>query len=205
MHKQAVAVLAAALLIAAPAFAKDKKNILPAYILTARTVAVLIDPSAGVSIDDPQANRIAQKDVETALLNWGRLVPVMSTRGADLVIVVRKGHGRVAQPTISDPRQNNRIGAVVPFDNGVGVGAQQGHPPASTTPSPGDQVPHPQAEIGSTDDSFLVYRGDVDDPLSSAPAWRYTASDALQSPSVPAVDRFRKAIADAEKAAQKGP
>ncbi len=31
------------------------------------------------------------------------------------------------------------------------------------------------------------------------PVWRYTAKNALQSPSVPAVDEFKKAITEAEK------
>ncbi|HXZ81370.1 MAG TPA: hypothetical protein VEG30_15685 [Terriglobales bacterium] len=42
-------------------------------------------------------------------------------------------------------------------------------------------------------------------PLDSPPAWRYTAKDALRSPSVPAVAKFRKAIEDAEKHQGKKP
>ena len=81
-------------------FAKDKKkNTLPAYVLNARTVAVVIDPHAGFSIDNPQANRDAQKDVESALLNWGRFNPVLNAENADLIIVVRKGTGRLASET----------------------------------------------------------------------------------------------------------
>lgn len=206
MQKRTIALFAVVLLTTATGFAKDKKkNVLPAYVLTARTVTVIIDPNVGVSVDDPLANRTAQKDVETAILNWGRFQTVMSGMEPDLIIVVRKGSGRVARPTISDPRQNDRLGAIVPFDNGASIGAQQGHPPASSNPTPADQTPHPEAQIGSTDDYFAVYRGDVNQPLDSPPAWRYVASDALQSPSVPAVDKFRQAIADAEKAASKGP
>jgi hypothetical protein len=33
--------------------------------------------------------------------------------------------------------------------------------------------------------------------------WRYIAKDALRGPNVPAVDQFRKAIDDSEKAAAK--
>jgi hypothetical protein len=214
MQKRTIALLAVALLMATTGFAKDKKkSVLPAYVLTARTVAVIIDPAAGVSVDDPLANRVAQKDVETAILNWGRFQTLMSGQEPDLIIVVRKGSGRVARPTISDPRQNDNAGSITPFDNGAAIGVQHGRPvdPQSGRPAdpqssgPADQTPHPQAQIGSSDDSFAVYQGNVDKPLDAPPAWRYVASDALQPHSVPAVEKFRKAIADAEKAASKGP
>jgi hypothetical protein len=166
-----------------------------------------------VSVGDPLANRVAQKDVETAILNWGRFQTVMNGQGADLIIVVGKGSGRVARPTISDPRQNDNAGSITSYDNGVAIGAQHGRPVDPQTGRPVDpqtsgaanQTPHPEAQIGSSDDSFAVYRGDVEKPLDSPPAWRYVASDALQPHSVPAVEKFRKAIADAEKAASKGP
>lgn len=174
-------------------------------MLTARTVTVIIDPTAGVSVDDPLANRVAQKDVETALLNWGRFQTLMSGQEADLIIVVRKGHQRMAEPTISDPRQNDNAGSITPFENGAAIGVQHGRSPGQTTSGATDQTPHPQAEIGTSDDSFAVYRGDVSNPLDAPPAWRYIAGDALQPHSVPAVEKFRKAIAEAEKAAAKGP
>ena len=206
MLNRAVALVAVCLLTGTTAFAKNKKPILPVYVLTARTVTVIIDPGAGISVDDPRANQIAQRDVEAALMNWGRFeVRTVAGQGADLIVVVRRGQAHSVEPTISNPRQNDRMGSITPIDGGVGIDAQQGHPPPdSPVPSPG-QTPSPQIEAGSTQDTFTVYRGDIDQPLDTAPAWRYTASDALQSPSVPAVDRFRKAIADAEKAAQKGP
>ncbi len=90
-------------------FAKDKtKNVLPDYVLQAKTVAVIIDPNAGISIDDPRANQMAQKDVEAAFLKWGRFEPVSDPKTADLVVVVRKGNGRLMDETIPDPRQNER-------------------------------------------------------------------------------------------------
>jgi hypothetical protein len=46
---------------------------------------------------------------------------------------------------------------------------------------------------------FVVYRGKIDDTLDYPAVWRYIAKDALRSPSVPAVDVFRKLIAEAEK------
>jgi len=207
MHKRAAAVFAVSLLLATAGFAKDKKkSIMPAYVLSAHTVAVIIDPTAGISVDDPRANQIAQKDVETAILSWGRFEPILSTQHADLIIVVRKGHGRLAEPTISDPRQNNRVGAANATDNAVGIGVQQGRQPnLSGSTGPPDDTPHSQIEGGGSDDSFIVYQGGVDNPLDSTAAWRYVRKDGLQSPSVPAVDQFRKAVAEADKAAAKNP
>jgi hypothetical protein len=204
MRKRTSILHAVVLLLVSSAFAKDKtKSTMPVYVVHARTVAVIIDPDAGISVDDPQANHVAQKDVETALLNWGRFEPVMGTSAADLVIVVRKGHVRLVDETIPDPRQNNRAGAINPIDNGIAIGAQHGRQPNSSN-APPDSSPArspSQTEIGSSDDSFTVYKGDVDKPLDSAPAWRYLAKDGLRPHTVPAVDAFRKALAEADKAA----
>jgi hypothetical protein len=199
------------LLVAVPVLAKSKDKTLPPYILQAHTVAVIVEPGAGIDPEDPRANQVAQKDVETALMNWGRFTPVMGPVGADLIIVVRKGHRRLVDETISDPRQNSRVGVINPTDNGVGVGAQSGRPPGiGGSPSgplqPGSQSQAPQApqtqmEIGGVDDSFTVFDGTVAKPLNGAPGWRYMAPDGLRSHSVPAVEEFRKAVAAAEKAA----
>ncbi len=207
MHRRASALLAVGLLMGTCLFAKDKaKNTMPAYVLRARTVAVIVDPDAGISVTDPRANQVAQKDVETALLNWGRFDPVISTQMADLIIVVRKGHGRVVDETISDPRQNNRAGVINPTDNGISVGAQHGQQPGlggvgGPNAGSADDTPHSQAEIGGQDDSFTVFEGDIKDPLDAAPAWRYVAKDGLRPHNVPAVEEFRKALAVADKAA----
>ncbi|HEV2276381.1 MAG TPA: hypothetical protein VGR96_19570 [Acidobacteriaceae bacterium] len=204
MLKRASTLLAMSLLVTF-GFAKDKaKSALPGDVLSAQTVAVLIDPNAGLSVDDRQANQVAQKDVETALLNWGRFQPVLGTQTADLIVVLRKGNGRLVNQTIPDPRQNNRAGVITPADNGVSIGAQHGpRPNLSGGPvlGSGPPSPHSQTEVGEVDDSFLVYRGGVEDPLDSTPVWKYIAKDGLRPHNVPAVAAFRKAVAEADKAA----
>jgi hypothetical protein len=200
--RRRLSTLIAVCLLATLGFAKDKKkNTLPTSVLRAQTVAVIIDPTAGFTIDDPRANEVARQDVESALLSWGRYNPILQTNDADLIVVVRTGNGRMVNDTIHDQRQNNRPGSVIPADNGVSISGQHGTP-SPPQPSP---EPTPQMDIGQTEDSFLVYEGGGDRPLDRAPAWRYIAKDGLMPHSVPAVDAFRKAVADAEKAAAKTP
>ena len=70
--------------------------------------------------------------------------------------------------------------------------------------SPQDPRPHVSNEVGPTEDTFAVYRGGArSDPLDTSPVWRYKAKDCLRpSPQVPAVEKFRKMLADAEKLQQ---
>ncbi len=197
----------------APVAAKDKKKlILPYDILQARTVLVLIDPDAGLSPTDPNANRNARDSVEKAIMKWGRFNLVQETNTADLVIIVRKGHGKMVEPTIGTGRANDHSIILEPTEDGVRLGGRTPNGPNGTDPGGvGSQSPSPRAEVSNGEDSFLVYRGvtehpDTDNPLDSPPVWRLIAKDALATPGVPAVDEFRKAINEAEKqASKKGP
>ena len=187
------------------AVAKDKKKVpLPVDILQAHSVWVIVDPSAGVDVRDPNANRTARADVENALAKWGRLSPVTDSSLADLIITVRKGNGKLVQPTIGGTPINGPPPVIAQrTDSGINASARTGPPLGQTDPQMSG--PRPQMEVGSTQDMFVVYRGDPNhdnttNPLDSPPVWRYSSKDALASPGVPAVDAFRKAVNDSEKA-----
>src|ERR1700743_1384850 len=200
-------VLAATALMPA-ALAKDKGPVLPIYVLQARTVTVMIDPDAGMSPSDPNANQTARKDVETALLKWGQYRLALNPLEADLVVILRKGTGKLADATVNDPHQNRRPGSITSTDGSVAIGVQHGQPPPQLRDVLGEPQGtspdvHPDAEIGNRDDSFVVYQGHTNDVPNGVPAWRYVHKDALHSHDVPAVDEFRKAVqAAAKQAAQ---
>ena len=182
---------------------EKKKIVLPAVVLKAQSMAVLIDPDAGISPSAPLENKTAQEDVEKALAKWGRFRAVMSSMNPDLVIVIRKGNGKMVQPTIGGTSPNNRPVILQPNDNGIRIGGQKGQSPDGTQSDPQSSSSQPQVGIGASEDSFVVYDGTASDPMDRAPLWRYVAKNGLHSPEVPAVDEFRKLIEEAEKQQQK--
>jgi hypothetical protein len=189
------------------ASAKDKKKAtLPVDVLQAHTAWVIVDPQAGVDVQDPNTNRQARADVENALAKWGRLTPVADPSQADLIIVIRKGNGKLVQETIGGTPINSPPPAVgQQTDDGMSASGRMG-PPLER-----QNDPHPQMEVGNPDDTFAVYRGNpasnnnptAGNPLDAPPVWRYTSINALNAPGVPAVEEFRKAIAESEKALAK--
>jgi hypothetical protein len=187
------------------ASAKDKKKvILPADILRAESVLVVIDPDAGVSPEAPLANKTAREDVEKALIKWGRFRLANDLSTADLVITVRKGSGKIVQPTIGGMPTNDRPVIFEPTDSGGRVGGSHGTPPVAGDPTRSQYPnPHPQVEAGQIqEDMFVIYcshRDSGGNPLDSPAVWRYQAKDALRSPGVPAVEEFKKLITEAEK------
>ena len=201
MPRRKILVFCLILVCSLPTAAKNKKKVvLPTDILEARTVLVVIDPDAGLELEAPNANRNARDAVEKALMNWGRFTIANEVSTADLVIMVRKGNGKMAQQTIGGIPNNRRPGVYQPVDPGGPADASRGTPTISGDPTrPQAPDPHPQLEVGPTEDMFVVYRGKRDDALDYPAVWRYTAKDALRAPAAPAVDEFRKVIAEAEK------
>jgi hypothetical protein len=183
-------------------YAGGKKSTLPTYILNARTVLVLIDPDAQTSMTSPLANKQAQDDVEKAFMRWGRLQPVLDPSNADLVVTVRKGSDHPVQPTVGGVPTNDRPVIVQQTGNQTRVGGQVQTPGTTQNPAPGAG---PGMEVAPSEDTFAVYQGHVDSPLERSAAWRCVRKGALNSPSVPAVDDFRKAIEEAEKQQKKKP
>jgi hypothetical protein len=198
MRRLAFLLLLGCCLVAA---GKDKKKvILPADVLEARTVLVVIDPDAGVAVDAPNDNIKARDGVERALMNWGRFSLATDVSTADLVIMVRKGSGKIAQPTIGGIPTNNRPVILQPTDSGGRIGGGLGTPPQAGDPTgASSRGPVTQVEVGGDQDLFAVYRGKRDNALDTPAVWRYREKDALRSPDLPAVDAFRKAVVEAEK------
>ena len=189
-----------AALLTAPLQAKDKnKSVLPDFVLKASTVLVVVDPSAGEPLDQPNANAAARDDVEKALMEWGRLRPMMDGAQTDLIIVVRTGSGRAMQPTIKGGPIDQRTGVGQSTDSSIRIGGQQGHAPPMSQTGPQNTGPHISNEVGSPEDSFSVYRGGLDYPLDAPAVWRYVAKNCLRPPKMTAVEEFRKAIVEAEK------
>jgi hypothetical protein len=60
-----------------------------------------------------------------------------------------------------------------------------------------------QVEVGNLEDSFTVYEENVENPTQGPFAWRWIRKDGLHPHDVPAVEEFRKALAEAEKQAAK--
>lgn len=63
-----------------------------------------------MTLDAPNANREAQEGVEKALMNWGRFTMASDVSTADLVILVRRGNGKIAQPTVGGIPTNKSPG-----------------------------------------------------------------------------------------------
>ena len=187
-----LAVAAAALLAAAvSARPKHKKEtVLPDFVWQARSVAVVILPDSPEPANDPLANHKAQEYVEDALLKWGRFRVEQEPSVADLIIGVRKGSGKLANPTISHGPMDSPPGTIEATDDTIRVGVKTRETTAAE--------PVPGVQVGAADDLLEVFQAG-----SEAPLWKYSAKDALKAPRMPAVGKFREAVEEAEQAAKR--
>lgn len=187
----------------------DKKKVkqpLPDSVLNAQTVFVVIEPDARAPLNDPSANLKTQEAVEKALMKWGRFRLALDAETGDIVISIRRGSGKAASTTISGGPVDNHPISVETTDNQIRIGGKQGQPPSGTqAPDPGAQEgrAHPGTQFGGGEDTFKVYQGGVQYPLDASPIWSYSGIDALRPPNVEAVEKFRKAYEETEKAVAK--
>lgn len=202
MTSRLLSVLLLIALIVPSVDAKSKKQTIPDFVLKAQTARVIIDPDAGEPLDRPQANATARDNVEKALMDWARFRLVMDGNPSDLIIVVRTGSGRAVNPTVTGGPIDQRGGVAQGTDSSVRIGGGWGQNPNAQPRDPMDQSPHVGNEVGPSEDSFVVYRGDVSDPTDAPAVWRYVAKDCLRAPQMTAVEEFRKALADADKQQQ---
>ena len=167
----------AVMFFAATLSAKDKKakQEIPDEILNARYVAVIAFNESNQLAKQADDVR-AIGDVEQALRKWGRYAITMNVRDADFVIAVRKG--RMVEARVGVPSVNR--------------------PGIST-----------ETEIAPPGDMFAVYRKAFDgvnqrqtppDPRDASAVWRIMQDGILDPPVVSAVQKFRKAVEDSDKA-----
>jgi hypothetical protein len=177
---------------------KEKKSAtLPDFVISAQTVAVVINPGEPEPLTNPNANRNAQSDVENALTKWGRLRPVLYAQDADLVMTVRKGT-RGITPTVRGGKIDDRPIILQPNGNDIRIGAQRGTPPSTTeTQFPEPERPQLGTSIGNSEDLLELYQGHAEHPLDGMVIWRYQGSNGLNAPNVPAIAAFRKALEQA--------
>src|SRR5438128_11980564 len=86
-------------MLAISASPKEKKEIVPALILRAQYVAVIVDPEAGISAANRGENGIARSGVEAAIGRWGRVSLSVYPENAAWVVVVRVGGKAIKRTT----------------------------------------------------------------------------------------------------------
>jgi hypothetical protein len=184
---------------------KKEKAPLPELVVKAQSVAVLILPGTRESIADPVGNRRAQEDVEKAFMKWGRYQLKQEAFTADLVIGVRKGTGTVASPTVGGPIPDTRPGTIETTDNAIRIGAQKGRPPGETQSGDAGAAGTNGRDTtgvqgGGAEDVLEVFLGGDGYKGDSAPIWVCRKVDGLNAPTMSAVEQFRKAVEETEKA-----
>jgi hypothetical protein len=168
--------------------AKDKKH-LPDELLTAKTFAIVVDVDSHEVATNPNIQETLQKELETAIVNWGRyrLAPRAT---ADLLIVAHMGH-------VNPPSVTSRPDKPEWTNPNTGPGPYPGTPGMR---NPGLGAPdRDAARLRSEEDSFEVYPAKTANLTEAARLWQYRAALALRGPKIAAIEKFRKAIDASEK------
>jgi len=163
---------------------------------------VLILPGTRESIADPVGNRKAREDVEKAFMKWGRYQLTQEAFTAELVIGVRKGSGTVASPTVGGSIPDTRAGTIETTDNAIRIGVQQGHAPDETQSGDAGAAGTNGRGLqgGGAEDVIEVFIGGDGYKADSAPIWVCRKVDGLKPPTMSAIEQFRKAVEETEKA-----
>jgi hypothetical protein len=185
---------------------KKDKQTLPDVVLRAETVFVTILPNANEPLTEPDSNQKAVREVEQALMKWGRFRLALTPDTADLVVAVMKGTGKAVTPTVGGGPVDSRPVILDRSGDRTGdqirIGGQSGRPDPTQPPDAQDDRVHVGQQLGGAEDVFKVYQsGGVQNALLAAPVWSYSRKDALRPPEVLAVAEFRKAFEESEKAA----
>jgi hypothetical protein len=192
-HWKAITIPAILILSLTPAAAKAKKHDISPAFQTAKTVYV---EAADGSDSNPgllSGDRQAIKDLEDGLRRWGRYSVLDHPEGADLIFVVRKGHGsgtsEDAQPNLPTPSRTS----------GGTPGGMPGGTPGGTVASraPGqmgdpDSI-GPATEIGVDGDRLMIFTPDGYLKRKS-PIWTREIRDGLDAPSFLLLGQFRDAV-----------
>lgn len=180
--KRAVVVLVVVVALMAMSADAKKKPSLPAELLKAKFVTVMIYPNGTENVRGNNvsfgADRRALANVETAIKKWGRWTVLSSEDQADIVIAVRKGRG--PSESVGVP------GTTYPPSIGVSTGVEVG-------PSE-DMIAIYAAHRGA--ENSVWHRGDT--PIDGVLLWRVIQSGALSGPEVPGIQQLRKQIEQAE-------
>ena len=183
---------------------KKKEKLLPEMVLKAQTVLVVILPNAAEPVSDVTSNRRAQEEVEKALVTWGRYRLALDVKTADLVIGVRRGGDKPFTPTVSGGPVDTRPVTVDQSDGQIRIGGSQGRPTSGVSqtadPGPPGGSPRTGMEAGPAEDVLQVFLGGVEFPADNPPLWSFTGKDGLRGPAVRAIEEFRKAVEETEKA-----
>jgi len=179
-HWKAMAGFAILIPILTPsAMAKKHDDVSPAF-QTSKTVYV--EAADGIYSKPGLfwGDRKAIEDLEDGLRRWGRYSVVDRPEGADLIFVVRKGHGAEddSRPNVPTPSRLPGGGTIAPRVPGP----------------PGDQDPMSTAtQMGPDDDRLMIFTLNANGKRKG-PIWTRELKDGLDAPSLFLLGQLKDAV-----------